>query len=286
MDIFWIEKKQRCGPLPVVEIVSMLERGDLTSEMKSWHQGCEHWLPMKELPALDYYFKKLQQQAREREDDASVTEVSNLSNSSDSLALDADEIVPPPVNKVRVFVAPPLSLRFWARFFDLFLYSILYFGVARLYGMAFTPALFYPWVWLPFPILETASLILWGTTPGKWILGMRVCDHKEDKLNVQRALYRSFYVLFFGMGMVTTLFSPIMMLLSWWYTRKSGMSPWDKRLGTIVEIKKNANNEYGISYRRIIIMVILFYMLTEILAIIMEPWIPAIEALSRTGFGG
>lgn len=262
MDIYWIEEgetKQRKGPLPVVEIVSMLEREDLTPDVKGWHRGCEKWGPLSDLPMLQPYFEK---KARE---EAALHALINKDEAQEETLPDA------PVS-VRIFVTPPLGLRFWARLFDCTLYFLLYFATVRFFTDQFNILLFYPWLWFPMILLEACSLSLWGTTPGKFLMGIQVRYCKGSKLNFLRALHRSFATLFFGCGMMTFPFFPICSLFSWWYIRKNRISVWDRQLGSVVEMKNGGKNMVPGIFFRALVLVLLLLVMVEVAGGLIEVW--------------
>lgn len=98
--------------------------------------------------------------------------------------------------------------RFWARHLDMVLYSTLWSlflvcvcnvnlnnrGLAGdlLDAIAGIVILF---------LVEPALLALCGTTPGKWIMGLRVTDYEDRRLTYSEAGNRTFTVLWKGMGL-------------------------------------------------------------------------------------
>ena len=52
MDIYWIQDHERKGPLPEVEVISMLEAGLIPENARAWHAGCPEWVCIRDLPAL------------------------------------------------------------------------------------------------------------------------------------------------------------------------------------------------------------------------------------------
>ena len=75
--------------------------------------------------------------------------------------------------------------------------------------------------------LEPLLLHVFGTTPGKFLLGMKVRDIGGDKLSYSQGLYRTFGVIFWGMG----LSIPIYSLFRLWKSRKGCLRgeelPWE-----------------------------------------------------------
>ena len=272
MEIYWIEKsqngetKQRCGPAPLIEIVSMLERGDLSSETKGWHAGCDAWLTLKELPDLQSYFAK-----KELEKALADEEPQR-------------EFVSPECPKIRVFIAAPLGMRCWARVFDTVLYLLIYVSVIRFFSNEFSMSFFTWWIGFPMPVLEACSLSLWGTTPGKFLMGLRVSSCLGTKLNFARSLRRSIYVFFFGTGMMLTLLTPFFVILSWWYTKKNGLSMWDQRVESTVEVTNGDQKTMSRLPLRILLVAALLFVMFEILGALLQAWLPAMEeALRQVG---
>lgn len=280
MDIYWIETgetKQRRGPVPVIEIVSMLERGELTPETKGWHPGCSAWLPLGDLPMLKSYFEKKafkEQMAQEDREDREDREEAG-EDVSDLPALSSSS------PDIRVFVAAPLVVRCWARLFDLTLYVLIYFAAIRIFTDQFSLSFFRWWMWLPMPILEACSLAWWGTTPGKFLMGVQVRYCKGTMLTWLQAVRRSFYVLFFGLGMMTLFLTPIFVIFSWWYTRKNGISLWDRSLGSIVEVKDGERGSSSKFPWRLLWVVLLLFVMLELLGRLFAAWMPAMETLFR-----
>ena len=52
MDIYWIQDHEQKGPLPEVEVISMLEAGLIPENARAWHAGCPEWVCIRDLPAL------------------------------------------------------------------------------------------------------------------------------------------------------------------------------------------------------------------------------------------
>ena len=52
MDIYWIRDHEQKGPLPEVEVISMLEAGLIPENARAWHAGCPEWVCIRDLPAL------------------------------------------------------------------------------------------------------------------------------------------------------------------------------------------------------------------------------------------
>lgn len=64
-------------------------------------------------------------------------------------------------------------------------------------------------------VLEPLQLTLFGTTLGKWILGLHVWHNDDRKLTFSEALERTKQVLFYGLGFHIPIFEPIRMWKSY-----------------------------------------------------------------------
>jgi uncharacterized RDD family membrane protein YckC len=86
-------------------------------------------------------------------------------------------------------------------------------------------------LWVP---LETLFMCTLGTTPGKWVFGIRVRDEHGGKLKPALALKRAASVYFQGLGMGLPLVSLITLVMSYNRLTKESITAWDERLGTAV----------------------------------------------------
>lgn len=258
MEIYWIENKQRKGPISVAEIISLLEAGDITPETKGWHKGCAKWLPMHELPALSSYFHPLEPSEEYQE----------LPPIPHDLPADAQPPVAAIDKTTRIFAVPAPVLRLWARVLDLLIYTVIALSILRLCSVGFHQTFVSPIAWAPMFLIEAWLISRWSTTPGKWLLGIRVVTFEEKKLGLGTSLTRSIQVYIFGMGLVLTIFTPIMMLLSWWSLRKRGITMWDQRLQTLPLVTPPARME------RILIAAVLIFILMEAIGWLFMPWMP------------
>ena len=48
MDIYWIQGHEQKGPLPEVEVISMLEAGLIPENARAWHAGCPEWVCIRD----------------------------------------------------------------------------------------------------------------------------------------------------------------------------------------------------------------------------------------------
>ena len=183
-----MKEGRRLGPFQPFRLTEMLEEGELTPLDAVWHEGMENWLPLKDTDSLRTVLRK-----------------GTAAPDSDAPAL------PPPLPPG----SPPAELTIallrlrralaWRRFFakqiDLTLALTITAAAATALGwtdmwmiylpdsllLILAPAL----LWI---VPEAALLSLFGTTPGRMVLGVRVVDEDGKPPPFGRALKRSLLV--------------------------------------------------------------------------------------------
>jgi uncharacterized RDD family membrane protein YckC len=93
-------------------------------------------------------------------------------------------------------------------------------------------------MFLLFALWEPLFLSNTGTTPGKWLMGMRIRRTHGEKLSFARALGRFVRVWFIGMGAGVPLLSLITMLMARAKLAADGVTGWDERLDSTVHHRK------------------------------------------------
>lgn len=83
-------------------------------------------------------------------------------------------------------------------------------------------------------LVNAALFALFGTTPGKWMLGVMVRDSIGEKLAFKDALWREWDVLFRGMGLGIPLVSLITGGIAYGTLTSSGETSWDRDGGFTV----------------------------------------------------
>ncbi len=200
MNIWIVESGEKRGPFQIYELRDRIEREELTGEELSWHRDQDEWVPLKELDVFRSEF-----------------EDSELVSGT-----------PPPLPS-----SPQPFLRFWARWFDVMLYLLFVYTGLLVTGQEIVEALFSPWFrylyFLPFLIMEALAIHLYKTTPGKFLLGIRVVTSEEGALPLGSALVRAVRVFILGMGiMFWPMFLPVICHgLCLWFTLRNGEAPWD-----------------------------------------------------------
>jgi hypothetical protein len=75
--------------------------------------------------------------------------------------------------------------------------------------------------------VESAMLALWGATPGKALLCVRVRRSNGEKLSYGEALTRAFRVWFRGRGMGIPIVTYIPLSIAYDHLQRHGITSWD-----------------------------------------------------------
>ncbi|MBT9137222.1 MAG: hypothetical protein DDT34_02310 [Firmicutes bacterium] len=86
-------------------------------------------------------------------------------------------------------------------------------------------------VWIP---AEAAFLALLGTTPAKWLFGIRVVHSNGESLSFSEALNRSFLVWVQGVGLGIPFVTLFTQLFAYRRLTKTGTTLWDTSTGAVV----------------------------------------------------
>jgi len=132
--------------------------------------------------------------------------------------------------KQKSFRLAPLT-RFLGRFIDyslcllafeiggFFLQRDLFFSSYH----SFIPLEFFIWIFV-----ESLSLAIFGTTPGKHFLHIRLHQKINSRLNLRAAMTRSLSVWFRGLGMMVPYFLGICLFVAYYRLQTTGTTSWDK----------------------------------------------------------
>ena len=232
MEIYVLQDGARRGPFPPFKLRELLEDEAIRPTDPGWIEGMEHWAPLESIEALSSWMPRPPQEPPPlpAPEQWSPPRAANATDPANDPANDpaSAEI---PARRKRAWlrwVARALDEMFWFAF----IWSLgLATGWLGLWDFVFRhPILLLgpPALWIP---LEAFLLSRWGTTPGKWLLGMSVADALGTPLAFTAALKRSALVLLTGNG----LGLPFMLLLpmlqaamSWVLYRRSGTTLWDR----------------------------------------------------------
>lgn len=284
MDIYWVKDKVKCGPEPVVEMISRLQRGDLQGEELAWHKGCDAWLPLRELPAMrDYFIAK-----EKREAEVEERKRLNMESLPEGVAPQLEKL-PPEVRdlvesgnvRVRAIRVPTAFPRFCARMVDVCLYLWLYVATLRLFFEDFDVLMFtWPLFGLAYIPIEMALLHVWGTTPGKALFYLTVHDGDGTRMGWLKSFKRAIGVICFGLGLLHPFLALGLMSISWWWYRQRVITPWDLKLLTYVQ----QHATYPV-WRVIAAVMIIFFALYGTGHLLL-PWEASINAVHESTWVG
>jgi uncharacterized RDD family membrane protein YckC len=205
MDVWIIRDGEKTGPIHDFEIRRLIEKGEISATTPAWHEGLNEWLPLGRIELFSREFEKPVPSGDMRE---------------------AGRVSPPPLPS-----RPFLIRRFWARWFDLYLYSAMWWTALRLSGRDIGDVLQNPWMllllYVPWFALEAVLIHRLATTPGKWLLGIRVVNDSGSHLSLPESVRRAFRVLFIGIGFGWDIVCLICQIVSLVATRRLGKPLWD-----------------------------------------------------------
>lgn len=257
MDIWIIQNGEKIGPIHDFEVRKKIEAGELPADTPAWHDGLSAWRPLVEISLFEREFDK----PFESRDTPYAPPVHAT-----------DSPTPPPLPD-----QPFVLRRFWARWFDLFLYDGLWWIGMWAAGRDIEATLNNLWIMLfhyvPWFALEAFLLHRFGTTPGKWLLGIKVTNHDGSLMNLANSTQRAARVLFIGIGFGWGPLALICQTMAWFTTRRIGRPLWDQAGGH--RVTANSLNPL-----RIVAYVFLFFAAIQLQLIVVAPY--AAEVAGKT----
>lgn len=143
------------------------------------------------------------------------------------------EAIPNIENKPVFAIYAKPFVRFFARTFDIAIYMVvvglcfrLILGVNPLQDTTLMAVYMYT-IYAFMLILEPLFLHNFGTTPGKWIFGIKILSTNGQKLGFKEAYLRSFRLLRFGYGFMIPFYNFFRMGMSLLLCKKRQPLPWD-----------------------------------------------------------
>lgn len=211
MEIWLISEGVRKGPYPDYAIREKIEGGLISAGEMVWHEGLPAWIPVGELELFKSTFEKLEHNLPI----PPPTPISQSENGQQDKA------------KPKHF----FMRRFWARWTDLSFYAALWWLLMYVSGRDIGAVIPNLWImitmFLPWFLVEAWLIHRFGTTPGKWLMCLRVTNEDGSLLELKPALWRGFRVLVTGIGFGWGLLSLFCQAMSWFTTRKLGKPVWD-----------------------------------------------------------
>ncbi|MEP2775990.1 MAG: RDD family protein [Luteolibacter sp.] len=213
MEIWRIAGGKRSGPFPDYEVRGWIEKGEIEPDERVWHEGLEEWTRIDQVGIYRELFEK-------KAEMATPPPLPKGSPTPEGNPLD-DQV------KGRVY----LMRRFWARWMDLFVYGSLWWLALYFGGRDVGAASLNPWLmlvmYIPWFVLEAWLIHRFGTTPGKWLMGLSVSNDDGSLLSLKQSIWRSLRVLVTGIGFGWRWLSPLCQTMSWFTARRIGKPVWD-----------------------------------------------------------
>jgi uncharacterized RDD family membrane protein YckC len=265
--IYLIENGQKAGPFTLWQLREKVRGGDVTRNTLAWEPGMENWSPAGEIGSVRFEFERAE--ADSGDTDPVKVEKSATAppviNPTDTALTDGATAPSRNAKDTAALPAPRPWRRFWARIIDMGFVNLsaIVIGVA---SGALTPTEAYqpsigfiltlPIAWI---FLESSLLMILGTTPGKYLLGIRIqTTDGARQLTLRQALGRSFMVWWRGYGLGLTIPMVLTCTFSHFVLKTTRTTPWDMTYGTQVS--------YGdIKPWRIILLTFLFLGLFQLL---------------------
>ncbi|WP_165861200.1 RDD family protein [Paenibacillus paeoniae] len=133
-------------------------------------------------------------------------------------------------------------LRFWARTFDVLIHATIIgmvwvflheASIERMSSFSFNALTTFLWIFM-----EWGYMAIFGTTPGKKILGIRVLSSEGSAVPKYTALKRAILVWFRGMGVGVGLINLACYMIGYDNLRYAKITSWDRDLNLKVTYKK------------------------------------------------
>jgi len=207
MDIWIIQDGEKVGPIHDFEVRKRIGNGELAADTPAWHEGLPAWRPLGEISLFEREF-------------------SPAPGDSELPGGGGNESVAPPLPESCFALR-----RFWARWLDLYLFAGIWWIVMWFIGRDIGAVLHDPWtmmfLYVPWFLVETILLHRFATTPGKWMLGLRVVNQDGSPLSLGAAALRSARVLFLGIGLGWSLISVVCQIMALGVAKRLGRPLWD-----------------------------------------------------------
>lgn len=260
MDIWIICDGEKTGPIHDFEVRRKIEAGELPASTPAWHEGLATWKPLIEIDLFTREFK-------------SATDSPQPPPIPQETPQSTDPSTPPQ--------ATYYQRRFWARWLDLSLYSAIWWLGMWAARQNIEAALLNPWImflqYVPWFALEAVLIHQFATTPGKWLLGLRVVNKDHSLLDLAAAIRRSLRVLFTGIGFGWSVLALFCQALSLFTARRLGTTLWDYTGGH--QVTAEPVNPF-----RLLSLVFLFSAVIQLHVLVLSPIAYEITVERQPGF--
>lgn len=231
MEIYVLKDGKRQGPYLPFKLRELLEDKEFLPSDPGWMEGMPQWAPLSSIEALSPWMPR-------------------------------DPALPPPLpppdewNRRIAPVQEALGnqresearrVRAWLRWMARTVDDMLWYAFLWMTGLSAGFAGVWDFV-LRHPLMLVGAAVLWvpveawlvhrfTTTPGKWLLGIRITDDLGQPLAWLPSLKRSGLVLVTGNGLGLSFqwFIPVLQgVMSWVLYRRTGTTVWDRAAGSQV----------------------------------------------------
>jgi uncharacterized RDD family membrane protein YckC len=253
MRTWIIIEGEKTGPFDIAQVARRIEAGELKPETYGWIEGMKQWQPLRTIPQFAESCEK---------------------SAAEPPPLPVDLTTQPVTTAIPILASSLqertqlLVRRFFARWFDFVLWFCFYWCAIYLAGADLKALITSFWfnylmmiVWI---ILEAAMIHVWGATPGKALLGLRVQRLDSARMGLGGSVLRSIRVYLMGMGMTHPLLMPLCHGFSWWFVRKHGAALWDGAVGVRVTMRPL------MTWRWILYVMAAFFIM-QITGLVLEP---------------
>jgi len=265
MDIWIIRNGEKVGPIHDYELRHKIEAREVDRNTPAWHEGLDAWRPLCEIALFKDDFNWVYLDSTESGPIPPEEEPARLGTSRPPSP-------PSPPSK------PVFGRRFWARWLDIHVYLALWWLCMWGTGRDIEAVLNNIWIivaqLVPWFVVEAILIHRYGTTPGKWLLGLRVTNTDGSPLSLTAATLRAFRILVGGIGFGWSLLALFCQIFSLITARRLGNPLWDHAGGHRVHA------EPLIAWR-VITVVALFFLAIQLQMAVVAPAILKSEGLQK-----
>lgn len=86
-------------------------------------------------------------------------------------------------------------------------------------------------LWVPIEAMFISGI---GTTPAKWVFGIRIVDRDDKRLTYKKALHRTTGVWALGEGLGIPVVTLITRIVAYRQLTREGITVWDEEIGSVV----------------------------------------------------
>lgn len=212
---FFIKDHQQQGPVCLFELQKLIEQRILTENTYVWNKSMSCWQMAK---TLDQFSESIIESSR--------------------LQLLPDKFKTKQEYEDATFPQGRPYVRYFARFFDLSLFSLFLISFISIFFPQFiantSNVMIFILCLILWIIVEPVIIAIFGNTLGKAILNTRITTVSGEKLNFMTALKRSIFVSVAGMGFGIPFLNFICFLFSYRDLKGHGVSTWDQKIGTVI----------------------------------------------------